>query len=588
MVITKNDWLLRCAVLLGSACALEFGGVCCGSCAYAAASTGVSSGVVSTDRAAVSVAHSTSGKAEVHGNVLSSAFHGKKHVKNVKKVVGGVKKHVGKQQAGVLRSGSIVSGGDVVNKRIVSIRNEISRDEESASQVVKSDSIPPSVMNKKKETHYIIDVPGTKFVIGGSIDVEFGAISQKKDFRNIGNPYAVSDVTKACTNKRCNTPSSGLVENAKLKLMLDKTEKDIEYGLFFKMNANPGVQSDGYVGNDVVYGYAQGGFGRVEAGSNFGVNQMMKIDAASVAVGPGGIDGDYTDWTSDGRGAFYKSDAITNKPDVSGLFVNDPYMSYEDRTSKKANKITYISPDFGNFKFGVSYVPHTRIRGTDFNVRRFFGGQVYTNVVEAVAKYEINTDARDKFGFGASIGGEIGHAQDFAFKNGSGTSVTEEIRKVDKLRAWNVGTEFTYKGFVLVGSYGDSGKSGMFSEYALADGLKKEQKYWTSGIAYNSGKFGASVTFLESHSSGLVASYSDAGGNNSFPGYCSSSSACTGQTTGKKKNNRYRALSVGAQYQILEGLLSYAEVTRFNYSSPFTNVETNSGNVFLVSTKVSF
>lgn len=457
------------------------------------------------------------------------------------------------------------------------IEAQIMSSEGDASNKVKSDLIVSNIAAKKAGEHHVINVPNTKVTLGGSIDVEAGMISQRENFRTRG-PDVGDDWESKCATSRCSTPRAGLVENAKLKMLLSRVEKDMEYGLYFGLNANPGVPSDGYSGNDMAFGYVQGKYGRVEVGNNVGAILLLKIDAASIAVATGGIDGDYTDWTK-GRDAYYTYN--TNyRANMGDLFENDPYLSYEDRTQKKANKVTYISPTVNGFTVGVGYVPSTKIRGTSYNISQFASGMVYKNVFEGIVKYTMNTDKPDKVGFGISAGGEFGSADSFTYQD-SASSIVQE-KKLDDLAAWQVGAELTYGGFVLAGSYGNSGKSGMIKDEDLIGGLKKQQSFWTGGIAYNRDKIGLSATFLQSRSAGLVATYKD-GNAVQFVGY-----RAPEELVSNAKANVYQALSLGAQYSVMPGLLPYAEVTFFNYKSCFSNVSTNKGAILILGTRVSF
>ncbi len=471
-----------------------------------------------------------------------------------------------------------------IDAEISKIRNDIAKDELDEGAKIKDLLISPLAPSKAHQPVYVV-TPGTKLILGGSFDVQYGGISQLDDFKNMGDTGADMN----CSSTRCNAPQNGLVENAKLKVLMSKIEEEIEYGLYYKLNVSPGKSADGYPGNDIAFAYLQNKYGRFEAGSNLGANSLMKIDAVSISAGSGGMDGDQPDWIFN-RGAYYSTTNVTNKPNISSLFSMYPLMPYENVMQKKANKLTYLSPIIQGFSAGFSFVPDAQVRGTTKTIRKVYSGLEYKNIVEGIVKYSYNTDSHDKVGFEMSLGGEFGQSLPYLYTNTTNISQTEDTHP---LRAYQIGGKIKYNAFSIVGSIGDAGKSGMLSKRNLTNDMKKQQKFFTTGIAYNNGKLGLSATYIHSNSAGLIANSSTSdptdGARNTFVGYCSANGPCNVESVkNNTKTHRYSGLVFGAQYLIMPGLLPYLEVTKFKFSSPFESVKTNNGTAYMIGTKVSF
>ncbi len=97
---------------------------------------------------------------------------------------------------------------------------------------------------------------------------------------------------------------------------------------------------------DEVIVFFSGAFGRVELGKEDGAADVMMLDAASVAAGTGGIDGDLTP-------------------------INLTTGQIAD--SSDAAKVTYFTPRVGGFQAGVSYVPDSDgAGGAPFDADHFF------------------------------------------------------------------------------------------------------------------------------------------------------------------------------------------------------------------------
>ncbi len=307
-----------------------------------------------------------------------------------------------------------------------------------------------------------------------------------------------------------------------------------------------------------TYGWLGGdAWGHFELGSNDGVARTMKVDAASIARATGGIDGDWAYFAdvntfgaavageNVGAGSAGALTGHTNNPNfITGPRLpveHGPATGFFNEAWGNNNKITYYTPKFSGFQLGVSYSPDLENRGqlTD-RVERVTAGTVTArDIWEGALSYE---GQWDQFGFAAAVTGQTGKAL--------------ENSGLEDLNAWNVGAKVSYLGFSLAGSYGDWDDSLTTS----ASGVGASADYWTVGAAYETGPFGASVTYLKSDT----------------------------KIDGADNDNEFQSLSVGVDYKLAPGLTPFVEWTWYDINTDSAAVANNEGNVVIVGSQLSF
>lgn len=307
-----------------------------------------------------------------------------------------------------------------------------------------------------------------------------------------------------------------------------------------------------------TYGWLGGdAWGHVEMGSNDGVARTMKVDAASIARATGGIDGDWTYFAdvntfgaavggeNVGAGSAGSLTGHTNNPNfITGPRLpveHGPATGFFNEAWGNNNKITYYTPKFSGFQLGVSYSPDLENRGqlTD-RVERVAGGTVTArDIWEGALSYE---GQWDQIGFAAAVTGQTGKAL--------------ENSALEDLNAWNAGAKVSYMGFSLAGSYGDWDDS-LTTNTA---GVNADADYWTVGAAYETGPFGASVTYLKSDT----------------------------EIDGADNDNEFQSLSVGVDYKLAPGLTPFVEWTWYDIDTDSAAVANNEGNVVIVGSQLSF
>jgi outer membrane protein OmpU len=284
--------------------------------------------------------------------------------------------------------------------------------------------------------------------VGGFADFQVGVAGQDLDTNQRSHGFR-SDTT--LTFRVEGVADNGLTYGGGIDLEADTTEETAA--------RNQGANASR------TFVYLGGNWGRVEMGSEVGAQGTMKVDASNIARASGGIDGDFWFFTNTGGQQYWAT------PD---LVLGYGTGNLGNEQQENLNKVTYYTPRFSGFQLGVSYTVNSNDRGqvvslSDNNAGRaeniFSGGISYDNTFGDV-------------GLSLAATGEAGKS---------------EVATVEDLRAWNIGGKVSYMGFSVAASYADIGDS-LRTKALNAD----DTKYWTAGVAYETGPFGASVTYIDS------------------------------------------------------------------------------------------
>jgi len=225
---------------------------------------------------------------------------------------------------------------------------------------------------------------------------------------------------------------------------------------------------------DAAYVYFQGGFGEVRVGSQSGALATMCVTPVGGTSNFGAFSQDQIPNNAFSGGY---SNGICNSVDGFG---SGGGLSSAD--GNKAQKILYITPNFGGFQLGVSWSPnggHEFTGVTDFHsgMPTVVDGE-QRNVVDAYAQF-----SRDFSGWGLSWGGGGSWALSQGGSDGN----------VDKNRYYQSGLNLTFGSFSVgvVGEYyenmfsfsdGDSGNA-----WVVGGGLAYNFDAWTVGFQYSYG-----------------------------------------------------------------------------------------------------
>lgn len=330
----------------------------------------------------------------------------------------------------------------------------------------------------------------------------------------------------------------------------------------------------GQTGSGIVarrtYGWLQGdGWGHLEFGSNEGVASTLKVDASNIARATGGINGDWRYFADTGINsypsgfAFITAAALPVEHGPTNQFASDLW-SNDD-------KVTYYTPRFQGFQAGLSYAPSLTNRGqlTDRSQSDLQNsGRAYQDIWEGGINYQ---GQFDQIAIAAGATGEISKTEE---------SADNYFYHFENIKAWNAGAKLSYLGFSLAGSYGDWGNGLPGNVFEVFGGnphggtdgygsLKKAD-YWTLGGDYETGPFGASVTYLSSVIKPSLSYFT-------VPPYLT---------------EKFQNISLGMDYKLAPGLTPFIEYTWYDLdlSSSVGSVNSfqNKGNIVIVGSELSF
>ena len=376
-----------------------------------------------------------------------------------------------------------------------------------------------------------------KVTLGGFSDFQAGWTSDDKDNNSRSTGFRNDNTV---TVKVDGKSDAGLGYGAQIDLEADTTADVNNQGL----NASR------------TFTYLEGGFGRVELGSNKSVAATQRIDASTIAVATGGINGAWNYFANQGAGASGVSLAAAPVGFISNSKLSGELGSYNainDESTYNATKVSYYTPKMAGFQAGVSYTPQLNDRG------QFMGRSDTTGVADVIdAGLSYDHTFSGGYRLGASGTYEHGNGRGAAGATGSGVPGAATVGYglgTDDVNEFNLGALLGWQGWSIAGSYGDIIDSGVTG----TDGW-----YWTAGLGYSAGPVGLSATFMQSQLSGpTIAGGSDSDFNN---------------------------LVLGADYKLAPGLTPYAEVSFYDFNGAGTAATgyNNSGAAVILGTQVAF
>ncbi len=389
-----------------------------------------------------------------------------------------------------------------------------------------------------------------EMTVDGSIDSKFVNTTQKESFR-----YKNLDGKSKLAN---NNISTDAYLNFNIK---GEVKSGLKYGGLIKLNANTSKSKREMFDNDdkpsiaeQVMAYMESSYGRVEVGNYTGISESMKVNAGTFASATGGINGDSQYyWNASTMQDNDSTDAKKGKVKTKTAFLQTANLPTNELGTfglrgVNAAKINYYTPEFSGFRFGATFTPNTKVHGTASETTNVLKeGSGFKNVFETGLSY---TSEIKNVGVKFAAVGEFGKSQKDKEKN---------------LKAYEVGTNLSYKGFTVGGSYGNWGKYGASTADDAAEFGKTS--YWTAGVGYANGPVSASLTHLQGKK-GIVKT----------------------DQTNDKKHNKLRNTVIGVDYKVAPGILPYVEFSSFkmNQASQADKDNNNKGHIFMTGVKLSF
>lgn len=256
--------------------------------------------------------------------------------------------------------------------------------------------------------------------------------------------------------------------------------------------------------------YIKSEFGKVELGSQHDAGSKIRITAEEVTAG-----GDWGKYANLGGTKMEYKGMTPEFVDYSEYFLDGVYRTKLDQINDRAEparKISYFTPTFKGFKFGISYTPDSaNTGGTVFN--KISAGKQEINVNEENLTIEINRNVKNAFSGGVSYEHNITDGVDFKMslsgEYGKAAGGYKMIANKDKddeatlkegilsdLKTFNIGTVFTYGNFSYGASYGNLGKSLTNKDY---NKTSRETHYYNAAIGYGQGPIKASFSFFKAN-----------------------------------------------------------------------------------------
>jgi predicted porin len=347
----------------------------------------------------------------------------------------------------------------------------------------------------------------------------------------------------------------------------------MKYGAYIKLNANTSKTASGSenIANELKM-YLESNIGKVEVGTMSPVGSSMEVNSYSLARATGGLDGEWSLWIKNGG-------VVMGDKTVDARFLTAPQLPVGFDETTKAAKINYFSPEINGFTFGLTYVPDSKSKGTVNQTREQFknSGGGYKNVFQPTVRYQ--TKFANGVNFTTALLGDFGQAKDEKYINlqdiGEKKPTSHSTQR-HNLNAWQLGASIEYEKIAFSGAYGNVGKSGA----PKIDGSKNKGEYWTLGSAYATDQYGISINYMQSKRAGQLAGMEKKDGKDAKV-----------QVATNTEYNRFSALSIGADYQVMPGFMPYVELTKFNFKKNNNfgpDAKFNRGTVFLAGTKIKF
>ena len=332
---------------------------------------------------------------------------------------------------------------------------------------------------------------------------------------------AVRNVKKeylAGTNNGYLTPNQknfGFDSNAKVNLEVSSVaENGLKYGANLSVTPDSRELNRNFSSMDKTFLFMEGGFGRLEAGSNYSVSTLMEIGAHSVAAATGGA--------SDGYGRNYLNlvspkdgtDATSSYTTQGRNFLYRGLVG-DGTNNESARKVSFMSPRFSGLLLGISYTPDADNSGsTDPKTATGDTTTKLKNVFSVALNYDYKMSGMDI-------------TSTLMYNSGKSSDTTK-----NKLSEWGIGAKVSKGPLSVAASYDDAKKSS-----SLKTAKKPKNSFWTLGAGYEMGKLTTSLTYMS-------AKLGDSGVNPS-------------------NSSKTTAWSVGVDYMLASGLKTYAEFTQF-------------------------
>src|SRR6185369_4435974 len=315
-----------------------------------------------------------------------------------------------------------------------------------------------------------------KFLLGTSALVAAGLATtqaQAIDPIKIGLTGYVSSVFVFGNQSRNPDRSDVLKYDGEIKFVGEtRLDNGIKVGVQVELEAftvkTPGTTSGDQI--DEHFMWFEGEFGRVEVGATNAAGNKLHVYIPSLQPSHGVDTPDYFHFATPSHGN-------------AGLFSTAPS---DPLDNEDANKISYFSPKFGPFRFGISYTPEFA-PGLDGNVcgaNGGFGGQYGTCNKNAVDHWKNDIEGGMRFDCdlnGVAIAWSLG---------GQYAAPANKTSELTNLWRFASGVSFTYQGFTIGGAF-------RWTNHGLKG--KNDNIMYGLGVTYTTGPWGFSLAWSHTY-----------------------------------------------------------------------------------------
>jgi len=333
---------------------------------------------------------------------------------------------------------------------------------------------------------------------------------------------------------------------AAIMAQLENKVGDVTYG--GRITLVPTNKSSGSPSYNGSHLFVESAFGKVELGSAFDAATTMMVSGYDVAAALGDAWSSYAkfDTASMTSKGIEPEFATTNDYFFGSLLASN--LDQINDTTEQSRKITYYTPKYNGFQFGVSYIPDS----ANIGIAKAKEQGIKPSVVEIEALNEvwvIDQNVKDAFALGLSYEHNISDGVDLKvaatgeFAKAAGKAIKKTYstdkeqnkdleknfvssHKLSNLKTYHIGANLTYGSFSYGLSYGTLGKSLTTAEYHKNG---RNTHYYNAGVGYAQGPLGVSLSYFKS----------------------------------EQYKNKLDAVTLGTDYKLMPGLKPYAEITYF-------------------------
>lgn len=248
-------------------------------------------------------------------------------------------------------------------------------------------------------------------------------------------------------------------------------DNGLTVGMHFEMEADGDGAGAGGDSFDVEesYAYFSGAWGRVNFGAEDGAAFLLQVAAPSADANIDGI----RQQVQPVKQAALDTGVFAAAP---GVFALNVRFDYDNAMARSDNKLTYMTPVFNGFQFGVSYTPDLGSATNSWTPGNNFDDQQgdLGTVLEAAGRYEGQLGD-----VGIAFGGGYSHANLEDEAAGADT---------DDRTIWDAGIDLNWGAFGLGGAYlhDDHGRD-----------LDSDETVWTVGVDYTTGPFKLGASYYD-------------------------------------------------------------------------------------------